>query len=376
MVFPLPSLKAQLITMYRRPGFESLLKKWTNRDDTELITDIYDGEIWKTFPSRLDTPDSSRFFTSESAGSHLGIMINLDWFQLFESSAYSSGVIYGVICNLPREVRFKKENILILGLLPGPKEVKLHRINHYLSPIVDELLELWNGYVMPISTKFPNGKRIRLAVICCSNDIPAARKLCGHISALTGCHRCYKRANTGGRKPNFGGFEDMADWFQERDLEEHRRNAEGWRLCKTNDERKQHVSDTHVRWSEMLRMPYFNPIRYLVIDPMHCLFLGITHWIVKRLWSNKIDLVLLEERAKIINLPADLGQIPNKISTGEGFSGFTANQWKTFILVYATPLLWELLDLLDREILVNFVRACSLLVYRIIDNNILIEAHA
>ena len=51
MVFPLPSLKAQLITIYRRPGFESLLKKWTNRDDTELITDIYDGEIWKTFPS-------------------------------------------------------------------------------------------------------------------------------------------------------------------------------------------------------------------------------------------------------------------------------------------------------------------------------------
>ncbi|CAI2200293.1 2412_t:CDS:1, partial [Funneliformis geosporum] len=27
-----------------------------------------------------------------------------------------------VICNLSREVRFKKENILILGLLSGPKE--------------------------------------------------------------------------------------------------------------------------------------------------------------------------------------------------------------------------------------------------------------
>ena len=45
MVFPLPSLKTQLITMYQRPGFDSLLKKWTNQDDTELITDIYNGEI-------------------------------------------------------------------------------------------------------------------------------------------------------------------------------------------------------------------------------------------------------------------------------------------------------------------------------------------
>ena len=78
----------------------------------------------------------------------------------------------------------------------------------------------------------------------------------------------------------------------------------------------------------------------------------------------------------MINLPTDLSQIPNKILTGEGFSDFTADQWKTFILVYATSLLWDLLDLPDREILVNFVRACLLLVCRIIDNSILTEAHA
>src|SRR5215216_3448978 len=53
IIFPLPSLKAQLITMYQRSGFESLLKKWTNRDDTKLITDIYDGEIWKLSHHKL-----------------------------------------------------------------------------------------------------------------------------------------------------------------------------------------------------------------------------------------------------------------------------------------------------------------------------------
>ena len=50
MVYPLPSLKAQIIAMYRRPRFESLLEKWTNRDEEAgLYTDIYDGEIWKLF---------------------------------------------------------------------------------------------------------------------------------------------------------------------------------------------------------------------------------------------------------------------------------------------------------------------------------------
>ena len=136
---------------------------------------------------------------------------------------------------------------------------------------------MWNGYDLPVSVKFPNGKKIRLAVICCSNDIPAARKLCGYISALAACHRCYKIANCNGKKLNFGGFDDMNDWFIQKDLNEHRQYAEEWRKCKSTDERRCHVSNKFVRWSELLRLPYFNPIRHLVVDPMHCLFLGIAH---------------------------------------------------------------------------------------------------
>ena len=283
MLFPVLSLKTQIISMYQRPGFLELLQRLSNRVNVpNLYTDIYDGNVWKTFLSSLDNP-GIQFFTNETADSNLGIMINLDWFQPFDSSAYSSGVIYGVICNLPREVRFKRENMLYLGLLPGPNEVKLHNINHYLSLIIDELLELWNGFDLPSTNLYPAGKRIRMAVICCSNDIPAARKLCGHISALVGCHRCHKKANIIGRKFNYGGFDEMTEWFVQKDPNEHRRNAERWRLCKSKHERKQHVSETHVRWSELLRLPYFDLIRFLVVDPMHNLFLGIAHWIVKRL---------------------------------------------------------------------------------------------
>ena len=113
---------------------------------------------------------------------------------------------------------------------------------------------------------------------------------------------------------------------------------------------------------------------------MHCLFLGIAHWIVKRLWidENKIskaDLKLMEKWAKQIKLPSDLSQIPYKIATGEGFSGFTANQWKNFVLIYAIPLMWDLLNGSNWEILNNFVRACSLLVCRTIDDDVLNEAH-
>ncbi len=156
------------------------------------------------------------------ADSHLRIMINLDWFQLFDLAMYSCGAIYGVICNLPHKVRFKKENMLTLGLFSELHEVKLHKINHYLALIVDELLELWEkGFSLL------NGKKIRLAVICCFNDILAVRKLCSHISALVRCYRCYKRAssNEKNQRPNFEGFDDMSDWFKMKDPQEHRQNA-------------------------------------------------------------------------------------------------------------------------------------------------------
>ena len=114
---------------------------------------------------------------------------------------------------------------------------------------------------------------------------------------------------------------------------------------------------------------------------MHCLFLGIARWIIKKLWIDgeklgKYDLEKMEKRAKAIKLPTDLGRIPYKIATGEGFSGFTADQWKSFIMIYATPIMWDLLDSDDQKILANFVRVCSLLVCRTIDNNALDEAHS
>src|SRR5687767_1436563 len=104
-------------------------------------------------------------------------------------------------------MRFKRENMLYFRLLSGPNEVKLHKINHYFSSIVDELLEFWDWVDLPLTNKHPISKRIRLTVICCSNDIPATRKLCDHISVLIRCYRYYKKANTDGTKLNFGGFD-------------------------------------------------------------------------------------------------------------------------------------------------------------------------
>ena len=150
--------------------------------------------------------------------------------------------------------------MLILGILPGPNEVSLHRINHYLSPIITDLESLWKGMTLDCTYECSSGKVIRAALMIASCDIPAARKLCGHVSALVLYHRCEKRANYANNQHNFGGISNKDEWFIMKDSTKHRETALNWRRCKSNAERTRFVKENGVRWSELLRLLYFDPI--------------------------------------------------------------------------------------------------------------------
>src|SRR6185437_11695965 len=102
------------------------------------------------------------------------------------------------------------------------------------------------------------------------------------------CHViAVKKVNYINKQSNFGGMADIDEWFYMKDSTKHRQNALDWRRYKSNAERTRFVKNTGVRWSELLRLPYFDLIRFVVIDPMHYLFLGIARWIVKKLWVDE-----------------------------------------------------------------------------------------
>jgi hypothetical protein len=225
----------------------------------------------------------------------------------------------------------------------------------------------------------PSGKDICAVLILASCDILAVRKLCGHVSALVSCH-CCEKANYINNQHNFGGMENMEEWFVKKDSTKHRENALEWRRCKSNAGRKRFIKETGVRWSELLRLSYFDPICFVVVDPMHCLFLGIARWIVKRIWVDEkiltqTDLYEIQKKMDRFQIPSDLGRIPGKIHSGEGFSNFTADQWRNFFMIYATVVLWDHLLPKDREILTHFVSVCTILVRRIVEIDNMKEAH-
>ncbi|PKC55993.1 hypothetical protein RhiirA1_402464 [Rhizophagus irregularis] len=214
-------------------------------------------------------------------------------------------------------------------------------------------------------------------------DIPATRKLFGHGSAAMKCNRCEKRSTYSReyKKTHYGGMQDYNKWVtRPANPLLHRQYAHEWLRCFSKASREAHFKEHGIRWSELLRLPYMDPIRFAVVDPMYCLFLDVAKWIIKSIFinQNKLNMEQLhiaQNRMDHVDLPPDIGRIPPKIAIGnDGFSNLTADQWKTFIMIYSTTILWDMLDDNDRKILGHFVRACNLLVARFITEDDLKEA--
>ncbi len=120
---------------------------------------------------------------------NFALTLNIDWFQPFKHTNHSTGAMYLVTKNLPRHERYSSENVLLVGVIPGPHKPS-KTINDYLKPLVDDLLQLWQGVVMQSDSK--TDVMVRAALLCTACDIPASRKVSGFVghNSLHGCSKC------------------------------------------------------------------------------------------------------------------------------------------------------------------------------------------
>ena len=114
--------------------------------------------------------------------------LNLDWFQPFtRRNNISVGAIYLSILNLPREDRFKLENVILLGIITNLTH-EPNTLEYLLRPLVEELKIFYkDGIHLPKTDRL-----IKCVLICVTCDLPATRKVCGFLghSAKLGCSRC------------------------------------------------------------------------------------------------------------------------------------------------------------------------------------------
>ena len=86
-------------------------------------------------------------------------------------------------------------------------------INSYIAPLVNELEALCDGVWMECPGVDGNRVKVIAKLICLSSDIPATRKIAGHlgIKVNKACQKCLKDFPRIGDKSNYSGV-DCTNW--------------------------------------------------------------------------------------------------------------------------------------------------------------------
>ena len=209
------------------------------------MSDIHHGLMWS---SLLDTEENP--FVGDDDHS-LMLTVNCDWFAPFDGT-YSVGAIYVTINNLPRAERYKTENVLLVGIMPGPKEPSTFQINNYLQPMVDELLELYAG-VNIRTFNHRGGTRVRAALLNVACDIPASRKFSSFTShsSTRGRNKCTREFcfDTDTGSLNYTGA-DIPDGTLQT-MQEKREAATNWRAAQTATAREGIEREIGTRWAQL-----------------------------------------------------------------------------------------------------------------------------
>ena len=89
-------------------------------------------------------------------------------------------------------------------------------------------------------------------------------------------------------------------------MEQHKHSLELMKNASTPTERQELQQRYGVSWSVLCKLPYFDIVKYHLIDPMHNFYLGTAKHMVK-IWKdrgllNQENLILIQSRIDEINI--------------------------------------------------------------------------
>ena len=132
-----------------------------------------------SFLHKFDGPGPGKLFVDRGDEGRYAFALHVNFFNpegmTVRGASTSSGIISMACLNLPLDVRYKPENMYLAGIIPGPKQPSLENLNHYIRPLVQELVASWERGVWYSKTaNFPQGHLTRSTVALVVCDLPAA----------------------------------------------------------------------------------------------------------------------------------------------------------------------------------------------------------
>ncbi|KAF5336277.1 hypothetical protein D9758_014498 [Tetrapyrgos nigripes] len=237
----------------------------------EPMTSVFDGDFLRQFtgPGGVGT-----LFIDRGDKARLALALQVDFFNpngnRHRGKTASIGLVSFAILNLPHEIRNKPENLFLAAIIPGPREPNDEDFSNYMTPIIDMCLPGWKGVHLSRTGKHQEGRAMQYAVVLSVNDLPAARKVAGAAGHTSGwCTVCQNYHRT---------YNTCFEQWVKHDVQELRRLAEASRDANCSAERQAIFEASGVRWSELWRLPYWDPTKMLVVDSMHCVLEGLVHY--------------------------------------------------------------------------------------------------
>ena len=354
------SISDQIEEKLKRPGVEDACQRWRQEKlPDNVLKDVYSGRVWK----ELQAKD---YFVSDYA---FALQYNIDWWQPHKHSNKSIGVMYLAIANLPREIRYKRENLIIAGLIPSldfydgkTTKTEPQSLNPFQKYLQEELCALGTRGVKIQTFKHPEGISMKSVLLMNASDSPAARKSSGFLahSALLGCPRCLKVFKGKVGEKYYGGFND---YWPPRLLSEHKKHISQIRAAEHDTARKKLESKYGCKDSVLNDIPHFNIIRQTIVDPMHNLFQGTAKMFFVQLVERGVlspdKLIKLTENLKNIHVPTNSRWIPTDI--GSKYIFYNSYQWKEWCLTYSMIAFKGILPQEHLKVWQTFVTACRLI---------------
>ncbi|QRV94930.1 Transposase family Tnp2 protein [Ceratobasidium sp. AG-Ba] len=362
VTYPFASPIAWIRHMLNLPGMAEMIQHWRTEDSdneglqppvpserwiqainpSKPIGDMCDAWGWRSTEAGLERYADPRTgnvidaspldppvrFTSLPFG--ISLSLNTDWFQATKEGNYSVGACYLAINNLPRHMRFLRENISLCLLMPGPNEPNDYALDQMLGPLINELLELKQGVRMIVRKGDPpvyEEEIVHGDLTQHIADLIARIKMGGGAglrSELNFCLHCHTRLSSLSVPAGY-----MRQNFVFRDPQEDLNNAYHWKSLETAEERKAHFARTGNRFTALHYIP------------------GAMNWIVKQVLvapgmfakrrPEDIDpQSLFNDCLDQMWMPKNFQRLPPKL--GQTRTSIKADQWKLASRILYVPL--------------------------------------
>ena len=288
----------------------------------------------------------------------------LDGFQATKLQNHATTPIIFINLNLPPQLRYGNDNILLSCLIPGPSNYK--NLDSIMYPILQELLQLEKGVEDVFNAYTPDEPfKLYARLLVVSGDGPASADAIGMKkpgAAKRPCHHCMIKGEISGTTyyiPHSPA--DLAGGLKLRT--QLREIIYHWQSYSAKGERDQWGKDLGIsRASSLLTLENLSFPNAFPLDLMHCVLINImkqmhslfggcinskdqratdsnrTHnesfgdplpppkyQLPKSFWVN----ISKVQKASRSSIPAALGQAPRPIDTR--YRGYKAMEWREFL---------------------------------------------